>query len=262
MANIERRRKQRKLIIVLASAGAVLVLGGIIALSVFLAGRLGKKEAEPVPTQEAPSASVSETILGEAPEATEAAETPPPDPPEPRYTAVPEEPETTEGAPVRISDEQSSALLVMDCVKSYGAEGSFLEVKGRLALAFVNNTDRSLYSAEFEIGDLEIGLVTLSGVPAKFTAEDGLLSVPFVNELAPSEEVELFITFSCRPEDGASFELPRIGYDTSYLLTAYVYSEAYLGFSGCRAESTQSGSGVMYSVENASVHSVRISVRY
>ena len=80
MANIERRRKQRKLIIVLASAGAVLVLGGIIALSVFLAGRLGKKEAEPVPTQEAPSASVSETILGEAPEATEAAETPPPDP--------------------------------------------------------------------------------------------------------------------------------------------------------------------------------------
>ena len=272
MANIERRRKQRKLTLILAAAGVVLALGAAAAISIVLAGRNGKKDQKPVQTEAASAiptenaeSSQTQSIFSEYPSDTPSATdvhatySAPPQTPDPDYTDTAADPEM----PVRISDEQSSVLLVMDCVKRYSSAGDpFIQIDGKLAIGFVNNTDRSLFAAEFLTGELIIDSVTLMGVPAKFSADRGVLTVPFVNELAASEEVELFIEFSCMVEDGASFELPCFNYDTSYLLTAYIYSEAYLSFSGCRSDSSRSGAGVIYSINESSVHTVRVGVRF
>ena len=262
MANIERRRKQRKLNLIIAAAGAFLLLCGIAALLIFLGkGKKGNGDVT-VPTAGASAVPTDAAEITEAAvtaEPTEAITAEAPD-----ITAIPATTEaaTVPEAPIRISDEQSTVLLVMDCAKRYAADGqSYLAVSGSAAVAFVNNTDRTLYSAEFDIGEAQIVSVTLSGNPAKFTVENGLLTVPFVNELPLSDEVELFIEFTLEVKSGETFGLPEFTYDTSYLLHAYITSDAFLSFSGCRAGSENEEGRVLYTVDGSSVHSVRIGVR-
>ena len=267
MANIERRRKQRKLNLIIAAAGAFLLLCGIAALIFFL-GKSKRNGGEPKPAADASiapteSSNTEDAVTTDAPATAEPTEAVPTE--APNITAIPASTEEASASdvPIRISDEQSTVLLVMDCAKRYGSDGqAYLAVTGSAAVAFVNNTDRTLYSAEFDIGDAEIVSVTLSGNPAKYTVGNGLLTVPFVNELSLSGEVELFIEFTLKAGNGNTFGLPEFTYDTSYLLHAYITSDAFLSFSGCRAGSENVDGRVLYTVDGKSVHSVRIGVRY
>ncbi len=274
MANIERRRKQRKLMAILAAAGCAVILLGIAALIFTLTGkRSSEKNVElhtAVPTETvspspslttAPSHTDSPTeIPTQTPEAT--AE---PTPQQSEIATQTDEAKETSFAdePVRISDEQSSALFSIECSKRFKADGSFvLRISGKMAMSFVNNTDRPLYAAEFDIGDLRVLSVTLDCAPARFTVENGRLTIPFVNELPFSGEAELFIEFFRDIEDAETLKLPAMVYDTSYLLTAYIESEAFISFRGCKAASTELNGRLLYTVAETSVHEVTLKFTY
>ena len=260
---------------ILAAAGCAVVLLGIAALIfTLIRNRSNDKNAElhtAVPT---------ETVLSSPAETTVPSHTDfspvetPSQTPEATAEPSPEQSENTtqtsetaeadsQDVPVRISDDQSSALIILECSKRFKADGSFtLRVSGKMSMSFVNNTDRPLYAAEFDIGDLRVSSATLDSAPARFAVENGKLMIPFVNELPFSGETELFFEFSCDIHNSETLMLPVMVYDTSYLLTAYIESEAFISFRGCKAASTEMNGRLLYTVAESSVHEVTLIFTY
>lgn len=280
MSNIERRRKKRVIFTVGAAALALLAVGGIVALALILGNKQKKREAEPYPTAQAATAApateapATAVPVTEAPAtavpATEAPATAAPEttdePVETEPAAETPEPSSTETAddtPVRISDEQSEMLLEASVVTRYDQAGmARFRVEGRLSLLFVNNTDRSLYELDLDLGGLSAERVLLDGSPANFRIEGGTLIVPFLNDLPTLDENTVFIEFSAELSPGESFAVPKMCYDTSYILTAYITSDVGLRFSGCRAVSSAEGGKKLYTVSEASVRAVEASFVY
>lgn len=264
MNNIERRRKQRKLIpIVIAAAAAAAVIGLILLLVFKPFSGSGEKNSDPTEPP-LPTASVTAAApSGSDPEGVTATETtlPSPSPSPAAETQGADEPKGE--TPIRISDEESTAVLTANISKRYGTDGNaYLSIAAREAIAFVNNTDRPLYSISLKVGDIGVDTVTLEGAPVRFSLEEGVLTIPLLNELPPFGEADVFIEYSARADASSVFALPEFDYETSYRLTAYVASEAFISFSGCSASSEEVSGKLLYSVTDESVHSTELRFRY
>ena len=246
MSNIERRRKKRRLNLIIFIALAVLAVGGIAALVILLAG----KSCSSAPGQDA--AVTEAPPAAELPEVTDTpSETDPPAP-----TAQPE----PSGDPVRISDEQSAAMLTLSCAPGYDSQGRFRgAASGSMAVSFLNNTDRTLYSASFNVGSAQVDFASAEGAPVRFTLENGVLTVPFVNELPVNGSVDIYFSFETSADGDGILAVPSIAYDTSFTLTAFVTSRVKLAFSGCDAESAGDGEELSYTVPEQSVREICIS---
>ncbi|MBR3382231.1 MAG: hypothetical protein IKG85_04255 [Clostridia bacterium] len=263
MNNIERRRKQRKLIpIVIAAAAAAAVIGLILLLVFKPFSGSGEKNSDPTEPP-LPTASVTDAAApsGSDPEGVTATETTLPSPSPAAETQGADEPKGE--TPIRISDEESTAVLTANISKRYGTDGNaYLSIAAKEAIAFVNNTDRPLYSISLKVGDIGVDTVTLEGAPVRFSLEEGVLTIPLLNELPPFGEADVFIEYSARADASSVFALPEFDYETSYRLTAYVASEAFISFSGCSASSEEVSGKLLYSVTDESVHSTELRFRY
>ncbi|MBO4848500.1 MAG: hypothetical protein J5586_05030 [Clostridia bacterium] len=266
MANIERRRTRRKLNAVIAAAASVALIAGIAALIVFVKpkNKQANADASPFPTAapaETPvvtSVPVSEEPITEAPAAETAAATDP-------VTAEPTaEPETTpDGAPVRILDEMSLVILTASVSTSYNAQGEpRARISGSYAIQFVNNTDSEFYALELNMGGTHIVSAAINGMTSHFTAEDGVLTVPFFNELKTGEFCEIVLMFTSSAGSGKPLELPSFTYDTSYRLNAFISSDVSFTFSGVRAKVRSEGGSYRYEVLDATVRSASAEPNY
>lgn len=239
--NTERRRNKRKLNLIMFIALAVIAVGGIAALVIILAGKACAAPADPgaaaQPTER--GADIPEGTVLPVETMTEA----------PLASAAPDGDEDPDEPPVRVSDEQSEALASVKLNRGRGAEGSF-------AVSFVNNTDRTLYSVGFETKGLDITFASVGAMPARFTVEDGVLTIPLFNELRVNDTVELYFEFASDTVSG--FALPSFSYDTSFLLTASIESPFALTFEGCVFNEERGEDGFIYTVEEAGVHKVSV----
>ena len=235
MANIEKRRIQRKTVMILIAAGAVLTVGAMIALLIVFLPRSERKDAA-VPTEPAPTQSVT-TAPAEEPSF-----------PAVTYTPLPED----TSAPVRVSDDMSVMILSVRSYLSTDENGAgFRSVSGSAALVFVNNTDRALCSADLFVGDLIIDCVTLNGSAAGFSvSESGFLTIPFLNELQPDESCEMFFSFSAELY-GDVFTVPYFSYDTSYELRMTVRTDERLDIPGAIEKTVDDG--FLYETEGEAV---------
>ena len=261
MANIERRRNRRKLNAIIAAAGALLVIAGIIALIIVLNSKKKPSPAsEPGPTAyetqapetEEPTSAVTETELPATPESATA---------EP--TQGPSGTEETPSVPIRISDDLSLVIVTANITTRYNAQGQPRpHIEGSIAVQFVNNTDSVLYSAEFIVTGMNSTSAALDGIASNYSfGEDGLLKIPFFNELNQTAYCDILIEFTADPDPSNGFAMPVFGYDTSYLLNAFISSDVSLTFEGCKA--VRDGSdGYAYSVTDASVHEVVVDFGY
>ncbi len=264
MNNIERRRKKRK-IVPLAILGAVVILA-VVAVLFFVLRSHSPREDN---SDALPSETVLQSILPAVPTSA-VATAEPASSPESTTGSTPEailptdapqtssEPDTTEDAaptpvqdiPVRISEEQSCVMLDLDCYVNYAADGSpFVEMHGRLAVTFVNNTDRVFYTAELQLGNIKVSEVLLNGVRANRSFSGGVLTVPLFNELSTDGSAELYIEFASTAKLGDSILLPALTYDSGYYLSALIGSNIPLSFTGCSASRSSSGGSLYYSID-------------
>lgn len=247
MSKIERRRNRRILNLILFAALAVIAIGGIVVLIVFFAGSSCQKTPGP------------ETAVTEAPAPTEAVDYTQ----APVLTPAPVDDTDDPGEPIRISDEQSAALLTLACEPGYDMQGRFSgKASGSMALSFVNNTDRTLYSASFAVGGADISLASVNGAPVRFTLSEGMLTIPFVNELPVNSSFDIYFAFTASTDEDDTVELPRIAYDTSFLLTAFIDSKLELGFTGCEAQRTERGRMLLFTVPEQTVREVKLKFRH
>lgn len=153
----------------------------------------------------------------------------------------------------------SYAMLDLEITKKTGEGGETLKfLSGSFAVQFVNNTDSPMYSAEFNVSVLSVGTVTVNGFPAKFTFENGRLSIPFLSELWKDESFDIFFTFEALTDEN-ELELFSFGYDTAFGLSAVIRSEIRLALNVPEAEEHSSGSRfITWSCEKATVHSLSI----
>ena len=274
MANIERRRKKRIWFAAGAAALALLVLGGIAALTVFFLHRHENDEKDkPLPSAAYETQSAITETATEIP-----AEAPSQEPVEETASVTAEtteEPvetpassETAEEDPddeksIRISDEQSEYLLEMSASKRFTAAGeAVVDISAGLSVLFANNTDRPLYSAYFRCESIDPGRVLIDGVPANIRMEGDVLCIPFVNELPMHGEIPIYIEFSCTLSVDESLAVPMPDYDTSVLVSAYCTSDITLRFTGCKAQERTEEGKKLYFIDAASVRELGISFVY
>lgn len=266
MINVERRRRIRKAVPI---AAAVLLSGVAAALIlIFKPFSAVDKEtsASPSPT-EAPTVAPEETAsITKPPAPTEAASEAPTAEPDPTPSAEPTDPVTetppasTEHAPIRISDDLSAMLVTLDVSVKYDSQGvPRAESDGAVSLEFVNNTDSILYSVELGIGNAEVISATIDGSAVNYTVNEGVVTIPFFNELPQNRSVYLFIEYSytCALDETVAF--PSLTYDSPLLLTAYVSSPIPLYARGFSFSSVSEGGIKTYSVSDTAVKNASIS---
>ena len=253
MNNIERRRKKRKLLPFLLGGAALLSAGAIIAL-VFILRGCGGKDPAPAPTEPpeltevasaAPSPDVTETPENTAqPTAQVTAQL--------AFSPRPETEAPLPSEPVRVLEDQSSMLFDASIKTVYDALGrASVSIKGQLALTFVNNTDRTLYTVSLDVGAFGVSRALLGGAPANYTVSNGIFTVALVNELVPGNSVEIYTEFEASVPIDSGFTLPSLTYDSTFLLCASIDSDLTLRFTGCRAASERAGKELTYSVDSS-----------
>ena len=242
MANIEKRRIQRKTLLILAAAAALITIGAVAALLIIFIPRINNREAA-VPTEPALTAEPSPAPSAE-----------PSLPPE---TEAPTQAVPTSN-PVRVSDEMSVMLFSMNLISSSDDDGTvYYSISGSAAVEFVNNTDRALYSADLFIGGMNVDCVTLDGTASGFSvSDDGILTVPFLDVLEPNESCEFFFSFSMF-NHGEEIAVPYFSYETAYELRLSILSDIPLIVPG--AAERNDGERYVYENEGGSVSSVIIS---
>lgn len=261
MVNIERRRRIRTAASVAAAIGLLLLLGGVIAVAVIKPFSHSSALPSDEPNISPEPATAVPTVIPTADPSESATPVPTAE-----LTAAPtaeptEEPIETPAStgPIRISDDLSTALVLIDIKVRYDAEGRpWASVKGSLSLDFINNTDSVLYSIELLTGSLKIDSVTVNGFAANFVSEDGKLSIPLFNELTHNASCLVYLEFSAKSALEDSVFLPQLGYDSPYLLTAYIDSAVALTIDGADYSITRNAAPFGYSVEDASVRGMEI----
>ncbi len=164
---------------------------------------------------------------------------------------------------MRVTEELSTAVLKLDCSTRFDASGSAEElVTGSFAVLFVNNTDRTLYAAEFNVGSFTIGSVDIDGAAAAYSVTDGKLSIPLLNELKQNDTIEIYFEFEAVLKLDSEFILPNIAYDTPFVLTADIMADTCLGFDGCSFRNKEAGSRQGYTLIETSVREVKVRFRY
>ena len=271
MANIERRRKKRKAVIISSAIGAVLLIGLIVSLvfalknGIFAKKQDGIAAGETIESTPVPTADETSELPTQAPEITPVTQTSEPAGEPGETPAATHEPtaEPGEGSPKRVTEELSAAMLKLDCATRYDASGNAeVSVNGSFAILFINNTDRVLYSVEFNVGQLRVKSVDIDGASSGFSVYEGLLSIPLVNELGQNETAEIYIEFEAALKLDSEFILPNIAYDTPFILTADITSDTWLGIEGCKSQNSSSDSRQYYRIDEASVREVRLRLRY
>lgn len=283
MKNIERRRRQRKLLPLIILAAVVLCALSVLLTVIIKHGRAKKANASalvsPVPVETsaadlpAPEATAYLTEAAEtsgpsaAPSVTEAPSAAPSKTaaPSPEESEAPTAaPSSGQDEPIRISDENSLVILTLSVSKRFDSSGNIYGfITGQCAISFVNNTDRALYTASFRLGADKVDSVTLDGISARYSfSEDGLLEIPFVNELKMGESCEVFFEFTARVRAEESFSPLVFGYDTAYSLTAYIESGVKLNITGCKASEKTQGKSCFYTVNDRTVHAIGIAIVY
>ena len=266
MNNIERRRKKRRLIPLAVIGASVLLTVGVVLFFILRPHKpVPDGGADTNPSAEAtqsdsPVLSLEPGYSGPSPSA---AFTPQPTQDAfassgssapsltPAGSSIPSS-APSQDAPLRISEEQSSALLKLDCTVKYAADGSpYVMIRGRLAMTYVNNTDRVFYTAELNVGDVRITEVLLNGVSAKRSFSGGLLTVPLFNELNTDDSAELYIEYEASLPLSTRIALPSLTYDSVYTLKAQIASTTPLNFTGCSAEYEVVGSNYVYSIDSS-----------
>ena len=240
MANIESRRKNRILLPILISAGALLLAGVVVAAVLIIKHKNGTA---------APGSDVSATDTPaptDTPISTEFVTD------APSYTS---EPEYTEAVPVRISDENSRVIIAMHAVQGSGEDGGLLEtVSGSCSAYFVNNTDMPLYSAEFFVSGLRVVSATVNGYPARFSvSDDGVLTVPFMDELPLNGACSIFFEFRADILPGDSFSVPCFGEDMACEMCMEIDSDTPILFTGASPSSSENEGCFYYSLDKKTV---------
>lgn len=271
--NVERRRKRRKLAAIAAIAAVLAALAGVL-LMLLLSENHRKQPSQAVDTQAPASVTAAPTqnaasFITQTPEGsdrvTDAPHTSAPSSEPPAgETSEPLESERPADEPIRISDENSLVLFTMNVSKRFDSTGNIYGlITGQCAISFVNNTDRALYTASFRLGADKVDSVTLDGISARYSfSEDGLLEIPFVNELKMGESCEVFFEFTARVRAEESFSPLVFGYDTAYSLTAYIESGVKLNITGCKASEKTQGKSCFYTVNDRTVHAIGIAIVY
>ena len=237
-------------------AGSLLVTAGIVTALVFfisgLKNRSSSNDAVPTelvtePVTEAPEATETETH--ETPEATAAPTAAP--------TATPLASELAEESvapshdPERVTDALSSAYYEIEISKG--------RVKMQCLFSFVNNTDAVFYSGSFDVGCLNAVTATCGGIPARFYYdENGLLVIPFVDELSTGESCTLYFELEGAIDEEAGLALPALGYDTTYLISASIDSDSALTADGASLKLRSVDSAYHYTIDKKTVRSVTI----
>ena len=258
MKNIERRRRIRRFVPIAIIAGVVLAAAAALIIILATHKKPDKGDAldSPAPTAEA-------ALLTETPAPTadaSAAEAPATEAPSEAPSS--EAPVSTEHAPIRISDENSVVILEASITTRYNADGSPRElVSGCIAMEFVNNTDSSLYSAAFNLPEYRELTVTLGGAAAMYSFAEGVLTVPFVNELPAGESVDIFIAFEGSFER-ADMDLLSFGYDTAFEMTLNIESDTHARLRGGAAGTEKEGAHYFIRAEKAVLHSVKLTYDY
>ena len=159
-----------------------------------------------------------------------------------------------EYAPKRISDENS--MLLVELNADFDEDGAvlFVTVTGSCAAGFVNNTDVPLYSADFSVGNVRVISATVDGIPARFSvSEDGVLTVPFITELAVNDTCEIFFEFSAVIGPSDELVIPCFGDDMFYELTMSASSDIPMIFTGASPSQIEGEEGFRYSIEKQTV---------
>ncbi len=243
MSNIESRRKNRIILPAAIAAGVLLIALAVLAV-VFLT-KNAKKRKDPDPS----SAAVGSDLPTDIPSVTELISE------APSHTPAPE---STEPVPVRISDENSRVIIIMRAVSASGTDGGIMEsVTGYCSAEFVNNTDIPLYSANFITTGLTVISASVNGYPARFSiTEDGLLTIPFTEELPVNETLEVFFEFRADVLPGDEFALPCFGEEMACEMYASVDSDTPIIFAGFTPSSSESGGGYAYLIDKKIVRLV------
>lgn len=240
MTSIERRRRRRKIVPIVSAVTAALVIALIVFLVIFISKRACSGGVTPDPTfipSETPPDPTDTQEAAETPEQT-------------RLTPAP--------TPSRVSPEMSFVMLSVEITKQEGGEGETLKsITGSCAVEFVNNTDVPLYCAEFNVSVLSVLNVTVNGVPARFTVEDGRLTVPFLDLLQRESSCDVYFTFEA-VTDAGELSLFSFGYDTAFGLTAVIRSETGLTVDVPEAAADSDGRFSTITFEKATVHSVTV----
>lgn len=242
-----------------AALGALLLIGGIAALLILKPFSKDPGDVDPLPVHEtSPSPDVTQPAFSEPPTAAPTAapaETESAQPTlAPTETAAP-----SPDVPIRISDDLSSGLVWLDVNVGYGADGKpYVRTKGSISLDFVNNTDSVLYSIDLVTGDLNVDCVSMNGFAVNYTLSDGTITIPFFNELKQNSSCSVFIEFSSRTDIDGSISLPRLGYDSPYMLTAYIRSSVALAVDGAAASRMNPELSFEYKIDDESVRAVEI----
>lgn len=251
MANIEKRRKQRVIIPIAIIAGSVLLLAGIIiALVLFISHNKHKThEADPEPTVSITEQVTEEPAPTDTPAPTAAATPAPTE--TPAVTARPDQTEDPDHAPERVTDALSSAYFEIEVKNG--------RIKLECLISFVNNTDTVFYSGSFDVCGLSAKTATCGGVSAKFSYdENGLLVVPFVDELRTGESCTLYFELEGAFDSEAGVTLPVFGYDTPYLLSAAITSDVSLASEGASLKLGSVDSAYHYTINKKTVRTVTI----
>lgn len=252
----------------LIGAAALALAGAVLAL-VLLLPKCSEKNASVSNETPAPANTASAT---EAPSVTDTpapTEAPAPtDTPAPTETPAPTDtpaptatPAPLSSEPIRISDETSSVLVMAEALTRYDSKGrAHVVFTGSMAIGYLNNTDRVLYSAGFKTENIEAVSVTLNGALANTAETEEGFTVPFLNELAIGAQCEIFIEFTADiPLDG-SITLLELDYDSAFTLTAYFKSDIPLTFVGCRSTREKSGRTYTETAERETAHSFGITI--
>lgn len=243
MANIENRRKMRIIIPILIGVGALITIGAIIAAVLIANNKNRNKEPDP-------TASATETYhVTETPAVTSDPTSEPSNTPLPEYT---------EAAPVRVSDENSQLMILIRAASGVGEE-NYLSAKltGSCALIFVNNTDLPLYSANLFVSGLSVISATVNGSPARFTvSEDGVLTIPFLEELFQNESISIFFEFQAELLPGDEFTIPCFGEDMACEMQAFIETDTPIVFTGITPSSSEEDGIYRYTIDGNTVRSV------
>ncbi len=248
-----------------AAVGGAVLLAGLIMLAILLPRTRAKTTAQGEQAAVSPAAT-EETALptaaAEAPELSAASVEPSAsnakeaDPQASAPTAAPtadaaSEPSSPDASddtgylttpiPLQTTEDRSSALVLISAKQEYTASGSpYTFAEGSSAMTFVNNTDGNMFAAYIDVGGMSVAEATVNGSAVRFYVDDnGVLVLPFGNELVPGRSAELFFTFSgniC-----GTLKLPRPAYDTVYDIVCCIGSK--LTVSASAGELTDNGAG-------------------
>ena len=264
MANIESRRKKRRLTGAAVIAGAVVLVAAIVTGIVFLSRSCGKNsggEGQHAAASDTPAPTSAPTEI--AAETQQTAETAiPTDAPTaaPAGTQSADTPAEVTPVPIQVTDERSFALYSIGVGSYLDMNGAVAAlVSGSCAFDFVNNTGEVLYGAYIDTAGLAVSSASIDGAAVRFyTDEDGICLLPFAEELPAGGRAQLFIRFggSVLAEDG--FVLPHPAYDTVYDAVCSVGSDCELTFSSGSVKNAEGSSLVNLMVNADGVRTIEV----